>query len=168
MFLLMICLNNQKQIPVLRQSNGVDMVCAKTDTNVSFFVNIKRWAYIFVLNLLKMSLFGAPHGWEWWGQKTPLLKTCHTPPTAMKLDTVILCLKKTQKYIINITQPLSSTGISISWQEISKFALSRNKDTNWILITVFNYFIFLQVFKSCFNKYGYHFDDVSKNGYSRP
>ena len=42
MFLLMICLNNQKQIPVLRQYNGVDMVCAKANKNVSFFVNIKK------------------------------------------------------------------------------------------------------------------------------
>ena len=28
-------------------------------------------------------------------------------------------------------------------------------------------FNFDWVFKNCFNKYGYNFDDVNKNGYSR-
>ena len=44
-------------------------------------------------------------------------------------------------------------------------AVSRDADLYCILIHVSNSFKFSQVFKDCFNKYGYNFDDVNKNGY---
>ena len=46
--------------------------------------------------------------------------------------------------------PLSSADISIFHWKSANFAISRNIDID------------------CSNKYGYNFDDVSKNGYSRP
>ena len=55
------------------------------------------------------------------------------------------------------TQPLRSGDISISSPEIVNFAISRNA----------NSFYFSSVFKDSFNRRGYHFDDVSKNGYVR-
>ena len=67
-----------------------------------------------------MGLFGTAGGWGG-GQKGPLLKFCHTYPTKMKLETVILYLKKTLKYMNHVTHLLSSANISIFSSEISKF-----------------------------------------------
>ena len=53
----------------------------------------------------------------------------------------------------HVIRPLSSAGTSIYSTEISKIS---------------NYFNFFEVFKDCFNKYGYSLDDVNKNSYSRP
>ena len=66
-----------------------------------------------------MGIFGATHGWG--GQKVPLPKICHTYPTMTKLGTVIAYLKKIQKYMDHVTQPLTSADISIFSPEISKF-----------------------------------------------
>ena len=46
-------------------------------------------------------------------KRPPLSKICHTYPTVMKLGTLILYLNKIQKYINNVTHPLSSADISI-------------------------------------------------------
>ena len=66
-----------------------------------------------------MGLFGTADGWGG-EQKGPLPKFCHTYPTKMKLDTVILYLKKTLKYMNHVTHLLSSADIIFSL-EISKF-----------------------------------------------
>ena len=43
-----------------------------------------------LLNLLRMGIFGAAHGWgEWPKRLPPLFKICHTYPTMMQLGTVI-------------------------------------------------------------------------------
>ena len=47
-----------------------------------------------VLDLFRMGLFGAAHGW---GGEGPLPKICQTYPTIMKLGTLIPYLKKMQK-----------------------------------------------------------------------
>ena len=62
-------------------------------------------------------------GVGWGGQKGHQTKIYHTFPTMMKLLTVILYLKKTQKYMNHVTHPMSSTDISIYSPEISKFLL---------------------------------------------
>ena len=67
-----------------------------------------------------MGLFGAAHGWGE-AKTSPSLKSCHTYPTIMKLGTVIPHIKEIQKYMNHVTQPLSSTDISIFSPEINKF-----------------------------------------------
>ena len=66
-----------------------------------------------------------------------------------------------------MTHPLSSDDISIFYQKSANFAILRKNDTDCILMqfSIFKHFLSL---KDCFNKYGYKFDDVSKNGYSSP
>ena len=53
------------------------------------------------------------------------------------------------------------------YQKLGNLALSRNTDIDCILV-VSNSFNFFWVFKDWSSKHGYNFDDVSKNGYSRP
>ena len=72
----------------------------------------------------------------------------------MKLGIVILQLEKSKTYLNQVIQPLSF-GISIFSPGISKF---------WYITSNFVFFL---VFKDFFNKDGYNFDDISKNGYSR-
>ena len=58
----------------------------------------------------------------WGGAKKALLpKICHTYPTMMKLGTVILYLKKIEKYMNHVTHPLTLADISIFSPEISQF-----------------------------------------------
>ena len=57
-----------------------------------------------------------------------------------------------------MTHTLSSAEISTFSLEISKFCYIKK------YICRLSYFI---VFKDFFDKHGYNFDDVSKNGYSR-
>ena len=47
------------------------------------------------------------------GKKSPLPKICHTYPTMMKLGALIPYLKKSKKYINQVTHRLSSADISI-------------------------------------------------------
>ena len=68
-----------------------------------------------------MGLFGAAHGWGE-AKRSTLPKTCQTYPTIMKLGIVIPHLKETEKYMNHVTQPLSSTDISIFSEEINKFS----------------------------------------------
>ena len=53
-----------------------------------------------------------------------------------------------------MTHTLSCADMSVFSVEIKSIAISRNTDINSI-----------KVFKDCFNKHGYNFDDVSKKGY---
>ena len=46
-----------------------------------------------------MGLFEAAHGWGKGAKRPSLPKTCHTYTVMMKLATVLLYLKKIQKYI---------------------------------------------------------------------
>ena len=98
----------------------------------------------------------------------------------------------------HVTHHLSSSDISIFAPEISKFCytkkyryinknkyintdmqiafrciINKNKYINTDMqiafrCTISNSFNFSWVFKDFFNKNGYNFDDVSKNGYPRP
>ena len=64
---------------------------------------------------------------------------------------------------------LISADISIFFQKSSNFALSRNTDIDCILTHNFNNSSNnFRIFKNCFNKNDYNFDNVSKNSYSRP
>ena len=51
--------------------------------------------------------------------KKPLSKICHKYLTVMKLDTIIPYLKKTQKDINHVIEPLSSADISIFSSKVS-------------------------------------------------
>ena len=96
----------------------------------------------------------------WEGGKktsTPFPKVSHTYLTKIKLETVIPYLKKIQKYMNHITHPLSSAANSISSREISNCRYVK-KYRNWLSFNT----PFLRVFKCCFSKFGYNFDDVSK------
>ena len=71
----------------------------------------------------------------------------------------------------HLTQPLSSADISIFKRKSVNFAISRNTDIDCILIYNFYFLKFFESLNSesdCFNKKGYDFDDVNKNGYFRP
>ena len=98
-----------------------------------------------------------------------LTKICHTHPTMTKLGTVIPYLRKTQKIYKS-----RDTSLEFCWHE--NF-FTRNQQILlhqeiqlymgfWCII--YNYFNFSWVLNNCFNKNGYNFDDVSKNGYFRP
>ena len=65
----------------------------------------------------------------------PLPKICHTYPTMMKLDTVILYLRKIQKIYKSREHPLSSALLTsgfFRWKS-TNFATSRSTDVDWIL-----------------------------------
>ena len=66
--------------------------------------------------------------------------------------------------------PLSSADISIFSSEIrkSRFIKKYRYILRFDTYRISNSFNFSWVFKDCFNKNGYSFDDVSKNGYPRP
>ena len=78
------------------------------------------------------------------GQKSrPLPKICHTYPTMMKLGTLIPFLKRIQKYIKHVTDPVSSAYVSIFLPEISKFCCIKKfryrlyYDTLFLIILTF-------------------------------
>ena len=102
----------------------------------------------------------------WWSTKRPSLpKTCHTYPTIMKLATVIPYLKKIQTIYESSDTPLEFCWHKhFHWKSAksANFAITRNTDTDCIRYIISNYFISSWVFKDCFNKYGYNFDNVCK------
>ena len=98
-----------------------------------------------------------------------LPKTCHTYPTIIKLDTVIPYLRKTKKVYKS-----RDTSLEFCWhlhfftrnQQIWLHQEIQVQIGFWYII--YNYFNFSWALKKFFNKHGYNFDDISKNGYSRP
>ena len=113
-----------------------------------------------------MGIFGAAHGCG--GQIGPLPKICQAYPTMTKLCTVIPYLKKIQKlYKSRDTSPefcwnqhfFTGNQQILLYQEIQIYIAF------WYII--YNSFNFSWVFEDFFNKPGYNFDDVSKNGYPR-
>ena len=75
------------------------------------------------ITLFRVGLFG---GCSWTGgggmqKDSSLLKICHTYPTMKKFGTVMLYLRKIQKYINQVTHSLISTDVSIYLLEISNF-----------------------------------------------
>ena len=76
-----------------------------------------------------------------------LPKISYACPTMMKLDTVILLLKKIQKTCA-VRHPLRSTNISVFKQKLTIFIISRNKDKNCLLMNDLRFFwILLSFFK---------------------
>ena len=102
------------------------------------------------------------------GTKAPLPKICHTYSTIMKLGIVIPYLKKIQKIYESRDTPLEfcwHQHFFTGNQEISLYQEIQIQIAFWCIISdPFNIF---WVFKDCFNKDGYNFDDVSKNTHSR-
>ena len=68
----------------------------------------------------------------------------------------------------HVTQPLSSADISIFSPEINKFCYIKKYsyrfhfDIQFLILS--NVFQSLKTLVKVFSKYGYNFDDVSKNG----
>ena len=115
-----------------------------------------------------MSFFGEAHGW-WGAKRTPLPKICHTYPTLMKLGTVIPYPKKIQKIYESHETPLDFCWYQYFFtgnQQILLYQEIQVYIAFWYIIC--NCFNVFWVFKIFFNKYDYNFDDVSKNGYSKP
>ena len=74
---------------------------------------VKNWK---ILTLFRMGFFGATQG-------------CHTYPTIMKLSTIILYLKKTQKiYGSRWHTPWFLLTSAFSHQKSANFAISENTD----------------------------------------
>ena len=75
------------------------------------------------VNLFRMGLFGAAHGWL---EKVYLPKICHIYPTMMKLGSVIPYLKNIQKLINHVAHPLSSVHINIFTAVFSNVCYNKN------------------------------------------
>ena len=84
-----------------------------------------------LLTLLRINLFGAPHGWG--AKRLPLPKICHRYPIVMKFGTAIPYLKKIQTIYKWQARPFSSAYIIISSPEISNFFYIKNTDTDCVL-----------------------------------
>ena len=88
-----------------------------------------------LLTLFRMGIFGAAHGWGVGGTKSPpLLKISHIYPTMMKLGTVIPYLKKIQKIYESPDTPLDLCWHQHFYQKSANFVISRNTDTDCILV----------------------------------
>ena len=85
------------------------------------------------LTLYRMDLFGAGHGW---GGRSLLSKICHTYTAMMKLGTVILCLKKTQKYINHVTHSTPP----FFHRKSATFAISKSADIDCVSTHNFLFF----------------------------
>ena len=86
-----------------------------------------------------MEYFGAARRWGD-AKKPHFTKTSNKYLRMMKLDIVTPYLNKIKKKLNHVTQPLSSANISIfSWKS-ANFALSRNTDTDCILVHNFQFF----------------------------
>ena len=114
-----------------------------------------------------MGFFRVSH--RWGGPKRPSLpKTCHTYPTMMKLGTVIPYLKKIWK-----TYKSRDTPLAFCWhqyfvtenQQISLYQEIQILIAFWYITS--NSFNFSWIFKDCFNKHGYNFENVCKNDYPK-
>ena len=90
-------------------------------------------------------------------------KICHTYPTMMKLGTVIPYLKKIPKIYESRDTPPKFYWHQHFFTENQQILLYQD-----IQIKIAFWYNFSWVFKDFFNKSGYKFDDVSKNGYPRP
>ena len=110
-----------------------------------------------------MYLFQAAHGWRY-QNAPPLPKVFHACPTLMKPDKNTASLKKIQENIW-ITWHASRVLLSFFPQKSSNFAISRNTDIDWYIIS--NCFKFFLFFKDYFTKHCYNFGDVRKNTRSR-
>ena len=94
----------------------------------------------------------------------PLPKVCHTYLTLMKPDKNIASQKKIQENIW-VTWHASWVLLTFFPQKSSNFAVSRNIDIDWFIIS--NCFNFFLLIKDYFNRHCYNFGDVRKNTYSR-
>ena len=85
------------------------------------------------LNLFRMGLFGAAHGWQ--GVASLLSKICHTYPTLMKLGTVMPYLKKIQKIhkSRDTTFSVLPTSSFFLWKS-AIFVISGNTGIDYILM----------------------------------
>ena len=119
------------------------------------------------LTLFRMDIFGAAHGWGM--PRNPLPKIYRTYSTMMKLGTIIPYLKKIQKIYESRDTPPEFCWHQFFFtgnQQILLYQEIQIKTAFWYIVS--NSFNFSWFFKDFFNKPGYNFDDVSKNGYSRP
>ena len=73
-----------------------------------------------------MGLFGAADGWG-----------SSKRPRSLKSFSFTLPTENSKKYLNHVTHPLSSADISIFSPEIANFAISRNTDTDFILVHYF-------------------------------
>ena len=94
-----IKMNRSTYIFLVFISLGISVFCIKK--KYTHAVNHEQYPIVVrltkgrFLTPFRMGIFGAAH--RWGGKKLPLLKTCHTYPTMMKLGTIIPYLKKIQK-----------------------------------------------------------------------
>ena len=128
-----------------------------------------------ILTLFRINFFRDAYGWRGRGGKKPppsprhLHKICHTYAKMMKLGTVIPYLTKIQKSmkITWLTPIVLLTSAFFHWK-LSNLDISRSTDTDFISFwyIIYNSFKLFWVYKGCPSKYGYNFDNASKNGYA--
>ena len=132
--------------------------------------------HFLVLILFRMGIFGAAHGW--WGgggggdgEGAPLsLKSFTQILQWWSLAQLYLTLRRSKNIWITWHTPWVLLTSVFFHRKSANVVISRNTDIDCILIhfdTFSNSFNFSWVFKDFFNKPGYNFDDVSKNGYPR-
>ena len=119
-------MNEVKRLNIPRENfqeiNENEKAVTSKRTLILPYAGEKGWSISFLLvqnfhitlNLSRISLFGAAHGWG--GPKSPLPKLCHTYPTMINLVTVIPYLKRTA----SLPSPISIFSL-----EISKFCYIR-------------------------------------------
>ena len=117
------------------------------------------------LNPIQDGPFQGTHGWggEPFGKKAPLIKICHTYPTMMKFGTLTSYLRKIQRLYKSRDTPLEFCWHQKFFVYVKKYRYRLYFDI--LFPKSFNFFLILKDFS---NKHGRNFDDVSKNGYSRP
>ena len=127
----------------LSKSNGTDIIIPLIERLylIIYSKTREKWRKS-VLTLFRMGFFGAAHGL---GGAKRSKKCINTRHTLWILLTSAFFTRNQQIFV---------------YQEIQIYIAF------WCAI--FNSFNFFWVFKDFFNKRGYNFDDVSKNGYSKP
>ena len=96
------------------------------------------------------------------GVKSPFLKSDTHVLQWWNLAQSYLTYRRSKEYRIKWHTPWVLLTSGFFHQKSANFAISRNTDTECIVFIIFNSFNFFWVFKDCFNKHGYDFDDVRK------
>ena len=137
-------------------------MCSKHISDISL-------SEICLLTIFRMGLFGAAHGWEaiknapllFWKSVTHILQWWN-------FAHLYLDQRRSKKYMITWRTPwVLMISAFFHWKS-GNFAMPRNVDIACISRHNFYFFNFIWIFRDCFNKHGYNFNDISKNDYSRP
>ena len=125
---------------------------------------IKRVKSVKLLTQFRKSFFGAG---RWWGgtkKGPPPWNLSHISYSDETRRSYTLPKENLKLIWIRWHTPWVLVTSAFFHRKSANFAISRNTDTDCRYL-ISNSFNFSWIFKDCFNKHGYKFDDVSKNCY---